>query len=404
MGARLGELIWRVGAADIRGYIEQVQHEGFRMRTTLMAMGMAGMLFMCGRCVGEGADASATTERAVTSKAPAVAPPGHPYARQPASPAAIMRMTADEARTELMVGLAGGDQKHVEQLLEALVAKFPDDQGLWFFLAVCTRSRFEVRAAFPMFEAVKAFDPTTPEGQAAALMIKVDRREETDKSLAALFDVVNAHHEDLLIQWAAAIACRTLDHDKEGCQIYRYILGTFDPAIGPPLMHQTFANLLDNTGEYQEALIHRNIVVRMEPAGWSYQGLANTLDALKEYDKADAAYAKAISMAPNDSLFWQTWGSCLRHAGRQDKAQEKFARAVELNPHNQIALDEWGRSLEIEQNLDQALDKYRRAVEAAPKDAWMYDDAVRVLKKLGRSDEADELREEARRAGLALSE
>ena len=358
------------------------------MRNIFIAAGIAEFSSLSGPCVG---DDGPRNESPMTTP-PIIAPEGsHPYARMPAPPEAILQLTPGAAKTELMVGLAAGDQPHVEQLLQTLVAKYPRDQGLRFFQAVCTRSRFEVGTARWMFGAVANLDATTPEGRCATLMMKIDRGDKTQQSLAALFEVVNANHEDLLIQWAAAIACRTLDHDKEGCQIYKYILAVFAPAAGPSLMHQTYANMLDNLGEFQESLIHRQIVVRMEPAGWSYQGLANTLDALKKYDKADAAYAKALQLAPNNALFWQTWGNSLRHAGRQEEAQAKFAQALTLNPRDGIAWDEWGRSLEVEQNLDQALAKYRNAIRASPGEKCGYEDAARVLKLLGRTDEADEM-------------
>jgi tetratricopeptide (TPR) repeat protein len=337
---------------------------------------------------------AATPETQPATLPPAVAPAGHPYARMPKSPQIVLALPADQAYTELLVALAIGDQHHVEQILPKLIAKYPKDQPLLFFYAVCIRSRFEIEDAALLFLAAEALNSKSPEAECAGLMRKIDANDHPDKALADLFKLMNDHQDNLLILWCAAIACRTLNRDSQGCQIYNYIFATFAPAPGPALMHQTCANLLDNLDQHDEALLHRNIVVRMEPAGWSYQGLANTLSALKQFDEADKAYAKATTLDPSSSLFWQTWGGCLLDAGRPADAETKLERALALNPKNFWALFQSGQALESQGDLDQALVKYRKAIEADPQVSAVYQRAANVLAKLGRSDEAAKLLKE----------
>ena len=355
-----------------------------------MAMGMGVLVSVLGTRAAVFGEAAAT-QGAATTQAGAMYPPveGHPYGHMPKSKKEILGMAAEQARVEMMTALANGNQRQVEELLPELVKLHPEDQGLKFFQAVVTRSRFEVEEAMPQFEAVVAMDGKTPEGQCAGLMLKIDRRESPGASLGRMAEVAKAHGEDLLIQWTVAIGCRTLNQNVAGCKVYEYILKAFYPGEGPVLMHQTYANMLDGAGLYEKAAMHRNIAVMMEPAGWSYQGLANTLTMLKQYDEANRAYRKAVELSPNEGLYWQTWGDCLRQEGFYDEAEKKFEKAVALDPRDTTALHQWGLALEGEKNLDQAVAKYRQMIKVAPGEYSGYFEAHRVLLcGLGRNQEA----------------
>ncbi|MCW3061986.1 MAG: hypothetical protein JWQ02_3807 [Capsulimonas sp.] len=170
-------------------------------------------------------------------------------------------------------------QHDAERLLENDVIIYPNDQRLAFFRAACMRSRFDIPKARPLLEKVVELDPNSSMGQCASDILRLD--EGTD--LVASSNNLNALSEqkpvDPIVLWLNGIECRSFHQSEEGVRVYKQLLSII-PKPGPVLAHQTYANMLDETGDHKEALVHRLIAVKQEPAPWSYNGLANTLDRL----------------------------------------------------------------------------------------------------------------------------
>jgi tetratricopeptide (TPR) repeat protein len=273
----------------------------------------------------------------------------------------------------------------------------PRDQGLLFFVAACFRSRFEVDISLKAMAMVEAIDPATPEGQAAGLINSLDQRQQVKTNFDKLRALAQQHRDRPLLMWMLAVQCRSLHRTGEGIGFYKELLAAIKPRPGPVLVHQTYANLLDEFGRYEEALASRNLAVKMEPAGWSYQGLAFTLAQLKRYEEADRAYAKAVELDPDSALYWLTWGRCLLDWGKPDAAIQRAKRATELAPRWSRAWNLWAMCLEKKRDLPGALVKYRAGMKAEPRQPFAYTEAERVLRELGRGAEADQVRQERNR-------
>ena len=177
--------------------------------------------------------------------------------------------------------------------------------------------------------------------------------------------------DDVVIRWMAAVQCRTWNRNEEGVEHYKKILEKWNP--GPSLVHQTYANLLDQVQRYDDALVERKITIKMEPAGWSYDGLASTLNHLGRFDEADTAHAAAVEADPKTARLWCNWACNLKDQGKFAPAIEKCELASELeidNPDSDVALPWWiwGQLLEAEGKLDEALEKCKAALEHAPQD------------------------------------
>ena len=89
--------------------------------------------------------------------------------------------------------------------------------------------------------------------------------------------LVDENPDDIMIRWMLAVQCRNWNRNAEGAELYRQILDRWNP--GPVLVHQTYANLLDELARFEEALVEHYKAVKMEPAAWSYDGLGNTWTA-----------------------------------------------------------------------------------------------------------------------------
>ena len=54
---------------------------------------------------------------------------------------------------------------------------------------------------------------------------------------------------------------RALNLNEQGCRYYERLLKQLD--VGPVLVHQTYANLLDEVGRSVDALPHRELAVKL---------------------------------------------------------------------------------------------------------------------------------------------
>lgn len=256
-------------------------------------------------------------------------------------------------------------------LLYSRPGRYRERQRLLFLHAACVRSRFETEEAYYLFDVVVAMDVRTAIGQSALLVRRLDsskfvQRQEgaVDYYLAQLGKLAEANPEDIAIRWMAAVQCRSWDKNELGVQHYKKLLEVWNP--GPVLVHQTYANLLHELGRYDEAVVERRKAVEMEPASWSYDGLANTLHRLGQFKSAYEAHSQAILRDPTCSLYWSNLASTLADEGRLDEAIEICKQSIVLDAKNLRAWRIWSRCLERQGRTADALDKYREVQAIFP--------------------------------------
>jgi Tfp pilus assembly protein PilF len=259
--------------------------------------------------------------------------------------------------------------KKAEGKIQAIgAAKLQGKQRVVFLAAACQRSRFDIDNAAPLFRLVRLIDPTTPEGECAACILSLDApnavNASTDGSLARLRNLVEANGDDPILRWMIAVECRHLNRNEEGVKHYEELLKKWSP--GPVLVHQTYANLLDAIKQHERALEQRQIAVKLEPAGWAYDGLGNTLHALGRLKEASEAAAEAIRLEPDRESYWTNWAGTLLQDGEIDAAIRKCERAIALDPASYRALFFWGRCLEAQGKTAEALALYRRSLASDP--------------------------------------
>jgi hypothetical protein len=186
--------------------------------------------------------------------------------------------SAPELYTLLLEGWSKGKQAEVEQFLVSACQRYPNDAPLAFFRAACTRSRFDIKSARPLFKTIVTIAPQTPEGKCAALNLALDSKENPDANFEQFRTLVSQHPQKPLLLWMLAVQCRTYKHNTEGIKCYQKLLKQV--SVGSSLVHQTYANLLDEVGEYEKALPSRYRAYQLEPTEWSRDGFMNTMRQL----------------------------------------------------------------------------------------------------------------------------
>lgn len=283
--------------------------------------------------------------------------------------------------------LAAGKTREAERFLDVHREELRAAQRVLFLFAVCKRSRFDKATSLAVFNTVHTIDPTTPAGQCARCVTWLDTLEpgkisllEVLRAFAEFRKVVAAHPGDIMIRWMLAVQCRSWHRAAEGAKLYEQILEKWDP--GPALVHQTYANLLDELGRYDAALGERYKVVKIEPASWSYDGLGNTLDSLERFKEAQKAHQTAVRLNPMSSTHWSNWAFSLQGDKQYDASIEKCRRALELEPRSWRAYWVWGQSLAGQGKLRAALAKYQRGLAIYPGAIHMRKQAAELEQQL----------------------
>jgi tetratricopeptide (TPR) repeat protein len=302
-------------------------------------------------------------------------------------------MSADAAYQATFHWLSLGKQREMEQVLDEAVQVYDRDPRLLFFHAACTRSRFMWQDARPLFQRVVDVAPSgDPYGQAAQLILKLDvpverlRYEDIVHNFKSLTSLVDRHADDPLLLWMAGVECRTYKVNALGCHYYDLLLKQLQ--VGPSLVHQTYANLLDEIGRPAEALPHRQMALKLEPAAWSIDGLGITLSNLRRFDEADRAYAQSTKLQPRHLQYWENWICSKRERGDWPGMIELSRKALSFNPGEERLYNAWGDAERQLGHPEQALEAYRHSIECTPIYTHGYDQSAEVLTELGRTSEA----------------
>jgi tetratricopeptide (TPR) repeat protein len=132
-------------------------------------------------------------------------------------------------------------------------------------------------------------------------------------------------------------------------------------------------------------------------------GLGNIYSDQQRWEEAEAAYRNAVQWAPQEvdalvalSVVLVQPRSGAGNAKRFADAETFARRAVQLAPNNAVAWDRLGVALQSRGLFNNETEhSYRRAVELDPQFPVAYAHLARVLKKLGRADEAAPLYDKA---------
>ena len=119
-----------------------------------------------------------------------------------------------------------------------------------------------------------------------------------------------------------------------------------------------------------------------------YYNRGNTLNNLKEYDKAIEDYNKVIELDPKHPFAYNNRGNSYYYKKLYDNAIKNYNKAIELNPNYAFAYNNRGLAFSSLGNFDEAIKDYNKAIELNPNYAFAYNNRGLAFSSLGNFDEA----------------
>jgi tetratricopeptide (TPR) repeat protein len=301
---------------------------------------------------------------------------------------------AEQFYNKMFTAWSNGDQQQVDKMIEEGV-KYLKEVRFVFFAATCIRCNFDVEEALPIYKAI-AKAPSSRQQKAAEYMVMLDTRRGTDDEINKSFNdlrklAMEQTPQDPIVIWLFGIACRTYNQSKSGVLAYTALMKHLK--VGTAIVHQTFANHLDEEKRYVESLPHRRLAVKLQPTGWTYDGLASTLWRLGKREESLKVREEAAVKHGEYPLFWMSWCQELIDLKRYPEAIKKIDKALTLVPNDAFAINMRGWVLHEMGKLEEALTCFRKAMALRNPFPLAMNNAIGTLELLGRKDEAKALRE-----------
>jgi tetratricopeptide (TPR) repeat protein len=152
---------------------------------------------------------------------------------------------------------------------------------------------------------------------------------------------------------------------------------------------------LAETGKVDEAKAHLKSLIASDPSDIrSYLAYGSVLSDSKDYKEMAANYDKAVEMlGPKpDKTQWPVFfqrAIAYERLKEWDKAEPNFKKALELNPNQAQVLNYLGYSwVDRNTNLQEGLEMIKKAVELKPDDGYIVDSLGWAYFRLGRFDDA----------------
>ena len=148
-------------------------------------------------------------------------------------------------------------------------------------------------------------------------------------------------------------------------------------------------NTLNNLKEYDKAIEDYNKVIELDPKHpFAYNNRGNSYYYKKLYDNAIKNYNKAIELNPNYAFAYNNRGLAFSSLENFDEAIKDFDKAIELNPNYAFAYNNRGLAFSSLGNFDEAIKDYNKAIELNPNYAFAYNNRGITFSSLGNFDEA----------------
>ena len=149
-------------------------------------------------------------------------------------------------------------------------------------------------------------------------------------------------------------------------------------------------NTLNNLKEYDKAIEDYNKVIELDPKHpFAYNNRGNSYYYKKLYDNAIKNYNKAIELNPNYAFAYNNRGIAFSSLGNFDEAIKDFDKAIELNPNYAFAYNNRGITFSSLGNFDEAIKDYNKAIELNPNYVSAYNNREFVDKILKNNKSKD---------------
>jgi tetratricopeptide (TPR) repeat protein len=158
-----------------------------------------------------------------------------------------------------------------------------------------------------------------------------------------------------------------------------------------PEIHNNLGNALRNLGRTDEAIRHYEKALKLRPSfAQAHYNLAVALAAQGKTDEAIAQYYEALRFRPHNFDTLSNLGYALAQKGNLNEAVEYYRRALALEPENVIAHGRLGLTLAGLDKIGEAIEQFRIVLKASPDDVEMHCNLGILLERQGKTDEAIE--------------
>ena len=149
-------------------------------------------------------------------------------------------------------------------------------------------------------------------------------------------------------------------------------------------------NTLNNLKEYDKAIEDYNKVIELDPKhSFAYNNRGNSHYYKKLYDNAIKDYDKAIELDPNYADAYNNRGVAHNSLGEYEKAISDFDKAIELNPNYSLAYNNKGVAFKNLGKFNEAIKNYDKAIELDPNYTLAYSNKEFVHKILKNNKSKD---------------
>ena len=153
--------------------------------------------------------------------------------------------------------------------------------------------------------------------------------------------------------------------------------------------HYNLANLLQQTGRFDEALREYRRTIQLSPGmALAHYNLGNTLLQMGRLTEAEAAYNDALRVAPDLALAQSGLCRVLQMRGRPDDALRACETAVRLQPDLAVIHYDFAGVLQGQGRLEEAAAEYKAALRLRPDAVEVENDLGALSQQLGRFEEA----------------
>ncbi|MHC4956140.1 MAG: tetratricopeptide repeat protein [Planctomycetota bacterium] len=167
-----------------------------------------------------------------------------------------------------------------------------------------------------------------------------------------------------------------------------------------PLALLNYGSLISfEQGRHAEAIVLIRKHLELAPATpAAYTSLANAHKGVRDFERAEAAFKKAIELDPGDANASANYGAFLvDHLGRYDDAIVLFRAALRAQPDDFYAQRCIGNAYQAKGDFDQAAVEFRKAVRLNPRHAVVRFSLGVVLLRMGDIEGAIAAQKEALR-------
>jgi protein O-GlcNAc transferase len=175
----------------------------------------------------------------------------------------------------------------------------------------------------------------------------------------------------------------------EARRLYQHILAEM-PTHAVALFRGGLLELQDGRPEAALALIEQAVASAPDEPRHHF-GLGQTLQALRRYEEAAAAYRRVLQADPRSADAHFALGTALQSLGDYGNAIDAYQAAAHFQPDFSDALNNLGNCQQLCGRLQQATAAYSQALALRPDNVGAMSNMGTALQEMGRIDEAVEL-------------